>query len=277
MKRAFLFVLPLSLLQLCPAAYVWLGNSDGVTGGTTGPLGGDGQSLFAENNWDNDAVGGNQAPADGSINNSSQTPAGVNSGLIVNNGFVAGGPGGAGNGGAHLLLNGNPLTVSNNSGLKMDAFTGAGIQGGTLANISVNGGFVTTRFLDTVALTLTGPSSSLVLFGTTNGLTASTVNLVGSAGASPVVNWVNTASFAGVMANYQVNGVAGNWGADPFAFEAGDTLLVTQQTFAKDRTTPIAATGPSFNGFSLSIVPEPSSAGLGLLGAVALLRRRRVG
>jgi hypothetical protein len=285
------------------AAYVWLGTSTGLVDGPNSSLGGDGDSIYAENNWDDDSIGGLQAAPANSINNSGQSPAGINNAVIVNNGGVAGGANGGGTNTSHFRTNGNAVTVSGaGSGLKLAiVLTGGGtsaaaawiendgLAGGSRSSLSISGGgFVTTGALRDIAASVSGSGSSLYFISNgDNGLDGnnSTIDLTGGTwGSSATLNW-GSVSFAqlftaGVLGSLTVNGSAGVWGSDPLVYEPGDNLLATAETFNRTGTAELPQNnwyGTTRNGFSIIAVPEPSSALLGLLGAFGLLRRRRDG
>jgi hypothetical protein len=274
-------------------------NAAAAPGGSI--FGGDGSSLYAENNFEDDSNPGFQAPAN-SINTSSQTPAGIDAPIIVNNGFVAGGANGAGSNTALFRSNGNSVTVSGaGSGLKMAVTEGGvashiendGTVGGSQSLFSVSaGGFVSTGRLVDIAATVNGAGSSIVFLSAgDNGLTGfnSSINLTGGLWAeSPVISWASITAeqlfVEGVLGSLSVNGVAAVWGSDPLVYEPGDNVLFSAATFVntlevRNPTLPqnqyYAVGQPARNGFSMIAVPEPSTALLGVLGAGMFLRRRR--
>jgi hypothetical protein len=283
------------------AAYVWVGNNDGLTLTGTSPFDGNGQSTYSNLNWENSANPGNAAPV-GSVNNSAGTPSGINNALIINNGFVSGGANGAGSTTALLRTNGHALTVSGEgSGLKM-AVTGGGAGsfiendgtiGGPQSILSVSGGgFVSTGRLIDIAATLDGVGSSIVFISEgDNGLDGfnSTINLTGGFGnESPSIYWSSVTAeqlfVAGVLGSLTVNGAPAVWGNDPLVEEPGDNVIFTPVSFnntatVKDFRLPqnnyYASGQPLRSGFVMTAIPEPASALLGLLGAGMFLRRRR--
>jgi hypothetical protein len=295
------FILPivLGLCQPAGAAFVWLGQSNGFNLSSS-PLGGDGVSLYAENNWDDDSIGGLQAPANNTINNSAQSPAGVTSALRIDNGFVAGGANGAGSNTAHLRSNGNAIQVSNGSGLKLAVsvlsggttavaawIENVGTTGGTRSSLSIDGGFVTTGALKDISATLSGAGSRMFFIShNDNGLSGnnSLIELAGGLwSASPVLHWasMNEASLlvSGVLESITVAGAAAVWGADPFVYEPGDNVLVAAADYIRTGTPELPQNnwyGTTRGGYNLIAVPEPGSAVLALLGCSLLARRRRV-
>ena len=278
------------------AAYVWLGTSNGLTDGPNTSLGGDGDSIYLETNWDDDSIAGIQAAPANSINNSAQSPAGIDNAFIINNGGVSGGANGGGSNTAHFRTNGNAITLSGaGSGLKM-AITGTGAAawvendgttGGSRSALSISGGgFLTTGALRDIAASVSGSGSGLWFISNgDNGLDGnnSTIDLGGGLGASSAtLNWASITAgqlfTAGVLGSLTVNGAAGVWGSDPLVYEDGDNLLATAATFIRTSTEELPQNNwysSTRNGFSIIAVPEPGSTLLGLLGAVALLRRRR--
>jgi hypothetical protein len=283
------------------AAYVWVGNNNGLTLTGTSPFGGNGQSTYSNLNWENSSNPGNAAPV-GSVNNSTGSPSGINSGLIIHNGFVSGGANGAGTTTALLRTNGNPLSVSGaGSGLKMAVTAGGaasfiendGTVGGSQSLLTVSvGGFVSTGRLVDIAATVDGAGSSLVFLSLgDNGLAGfnSAINLTGGLwGSSPSLAWASITAeqlfVAGVLGGLSVNGVAAVWGDDPLVFEPGDNVLFSAASFQNTSTTKdprlpqnqYYAVGQAARaGFTMIAVPEPASAALGLLGALMCLRRRR--
>lgn len=274
------------------AAYIWLGNSDGLNAGTNpGPAGGDGASTYAENNWDDDSVPGVQAPANNSINNSSQSPAGVNAAIIINNGGVSGAQNGAGSPTAHFRTNGNAVTVTGTgSGLKLGIgarLENDGTAGGGRSQLEISGGgFVATTQLHDINATLSGINSQLVFHGDgDNGLGGfnSIIHLTGGFGVdSPVIRWGSITAgqlfVNGVLDSLTVNGAAGVWGTDPLVYEPGDNLLATAETFNSSGRRELPQAGfytTTRNGFNIIAVPEPSAAALLIAGMTLTLRRRR--
>jgi hypothetical protein len=286
----------------CQAAYLWLGTSNGLVDGPNTSLGGDGDSIYAENNWDDDSIAGLQAPVANAINNSTQSPAGINAPVIINNGGVAGGSNGGGSNTIHFRSNGNAITISGaGSGMKMaltllSAGTNAaaawiendGTTGGSRSTLALSdGGFLTTGALRDIAATVSGAGSGLYFIGNgDNGLAGnnSTIDLTGGFGAaSPTLHWTSITSeqlfVAGVLGGITVNGLPAVWGSDPLVFEAGDNLLATAETYIRTGNGELPQNNwytVNRSGFSVIAVPEPGVAMLGLLGAVGLLRRRRL-
>jgi hypothetical protein len=282
----------------CQAAYVWLGTSTGLNVPPPTSLGGDGSSIYAEANWDDDSLDGLQAPAANTINNSTQSPAGINNAVIINNGGVSGGANGGGSNTVHFRTNGNSVTISGaGSGLKMaitlvSATSAAawiendGTTGGSQSSLTISGGFVSTGALKDISATLSGSTSSLYFISNgDNGLTDnnSTIDLNGGLWTeSPTLHWASLTSeqlfVSGVLGSLTVNGAPAVWGSDPLVFEAGDNLLATAATFNRTGTEELPQNnwyGTTRNGFSLIAVPEPGSALLVLLGAGLAARRRR--
>lgn len=276
------------------AAYVWLGTSTGLNIAPTTSLGGDGNSVYAEANWDDDSIAGLQAAPPNSINNSAQSPAGINNAVIINNGGVSGGQNGGGSNTVHFRSNGNAITISGaGSGLKLAiTSTGAagwvendGTTGGSRSSLSIlGGGFLSTGALRDIAATVSGSGSSLYFISDgDNGLVGnnSTIDLTGGIGASsPILNWASMTAGqlfnAGVLGSLTVNGAAGVWGSDPEVFEDGDNLLASFVGFPGAKELPQNNWYPTNTrvGYRIIAVPEPGSTLLGLLGTVALLRRR---
>jgi hypothetical protein len=278
------------------AAYVWLGTSDGLANSVLTSLNGDGNSVYAENNWDDDSIPGIQAAPADSINNSTQTISGINNAVLINNGGVSGGPNGGGSNTVHFRTNGNALTISGaGSGLKM-AITGTGAGawiendgttgGGRSTLLISNGGFLSTAALRDISATVTGSNSSLYFIGAgDNGLALnnSTIDLSGvSFGSSPTIHWASITAeqlfTAAVLGSITVNGAPGVWGSDPLVFEEGDNLIVTAATFNRIGNGALPQNNwytTQRSGFSMVAVPEPSSALLVMLGSAIVFRRRR--
>jgi len=283
------------------AAYVWLGTSNGLVNSGATSIGGDGNSIYAENNWDNDSIDGIQAAPADSINNSTQAISGINNAVVINNGGVSGGPNGGGSNTVHFRTNGNSIHIDGaGSGLKMaiSLLTGGttaaaawiendGITGGDRSMLSITGGgFLTAGALRDISATVSGSGSSLFFISNgDNGLSGnnSTINLSGGTfGSSPVINWASISAeqlfTAAVLGSITVNGAPGVWGNDPLVYEEGDNLLFSAAVFNRSNTAALPQNnwyGTNRDGFSLIAVPEPSGALLGLLGSLALLRRRR--
>ena len=277
------------------AGFVWLGTSTGLTDGPNTSLGGDGDSIYGETNWDDDAISGLQAAGANTINNSAQVPAGIAGAVSVSNGGVAGGANGGGTNTAHFRTNGNAVSVSGaTSGLKMAVnsagaaawFENDGTTGGSQSSLSISGGFVTTGALKDISATLTGSTSRLLFISNgDNGLAGnnSTLDLTGGIWSdSATIHWTSITSaqlfVSGVLGSLTVNGVPAVWGSDPLVFETGDTVLATEATFVRTGTEELPQNnwyGSTRSGFSLIAVPEPGSALLALLGASLLGRRRR--
>lgn len=287
--------LTFALLAAVPsanAAYIWVGNNtSSAPGGSI--FGGDGSSLYAENNFEDSLNPGSQAPAN-SINPSSQTPAGINAPIIINNGFIGGGANGAGSPTALFRSNGNSVTVSGaGSGLMMSITGGGvashiendGILGGDRSSLAVSaGGFVSTGRLVDIAANLDGADSSIVFLSVgDNGVQNSSINLTGGFwDSSPTVSWASITAeqlfVAGVLGSLTVNGVAAVWGSDPLVYEPGDNVLFSPASFLRTGDARLPQNNyftTERQGFTMVAVPEPTSALLGLLGAVVVLRRRR--
>lgn len=281
------------------AGFVWLGTSTGLTDAPNTSLGGDGDSLYQETNWDDDAVAGLQAPANNAINNSTQTPAGISNAVFVNNGFVAGGANGAGSSTAHFRTNGNTVTVSGaGSGIKMANtligststaaawFENDGTTGGARSSLVIDGGFVSTGALKDIAATVSGTTGGIwFLSHNANGLDGNnvTIDLTGDLNEnSATLHWVSITAeqlfTAGVLGSLTVNGAPGVWGSDPLVYEEGDNLLATAGTYHRAGTPQLTQNNwyaTSRSGFSMSAVPETSSALLLFASAGLLARRRR--
>jgi len=291
----------LSAASPAHAAYVWVGNNNGLTLTGSSPFGGNGQSTYQNTNWEDSANPGNAAPA-GSVNSSAGSPSGINNALVINNGSVSGGANGAGSPTALLRTNGHALTVTGaGSGLKMSVTVGGsasfiendGTIGGPRSILTVSGGgFVSTGRLVDIAATLDGPNSSIVFIGAgDNGLDGfnSTINLTGGFGNdSPSIYWASVTAeqlfVAGVLGSLTVNGAPAVWGNDPLVEEPGDNVIFTPVSFNNTATVKDArlpqnnyydSGQPLRDGFVMTVIPEPTSALLGLLGAGMFLRRRR--
>jgi hypothetical protein len=281
------------------AAYVWLGTSTGLTDAPNTSLGGDGDSVYAEANWDDDSIVGPQAAPANSINNSTQSPAGINSAVIITYGGVAGGINGGGSNTAHFRSNGNAITISGaGSGLKLAISLVAGPSaaaawvendatiGGSRSSLSISsGGFLSTGALRDIAASVSGSGSSLWFISNgNNGLTGnnSTIDLTGGTWASSaILNWASMTAgqlfTAGVLSSLTVDGAAGVWGSDPLVYEEGDNLLASSVPFTRNGTKELPQNNwydVTRSGFRIIAVPEPGSALLGLLGAFVLLGRR---
>ena len=296
MKLRFSLMIPLlAAAGSANAAYVWLGTSNGITDGPNTSLGGDGDSVYAEANWDDDAIAGLQAAAANTINNSAQAPAGIAGPVIISNGGVSGGANGAGTNTAHFRTNGNSITISGaTSGLKM-AVTGAGAAawiendgttGGSRSTVSIAGGFVTTAALKDIAATLSGNTSRIHFIGAgDNGLAGnnSVIDLNGGLwDGSPQINWDSVTSeqlfVSGVLGSLTVNGAPAVWGSDPLVFETGDNVLATAATFIRTDTEELPQNNwysTTRSGFTVIAVPEPGGILFALAGVGLLVRRRR--
>lgn len=221
------------------ADYAWLGQSPGDSdvGMRRTVYNGDSLSLYSQLNWENLASPGSR-PSDGSINNSVQSPAGINAALLIANGFVAGGTNGAGPG-SQFRSNGLAVTVTGpSSGLKIreGMLQNDGTAGGERSTVAIaNGAFVTATQLQDIDATLTGGHSKL-FFTAGNAehgcLENSTVNLVPTGGAFPEIFWVNNPMSNVLLAlpSVTLNGAAVVTGIDPFQIEAGDTVVFTERS-----------------------------------------------
>lgn len=134
--------------------------------------GGDGNSVYQEANWTENADGtGAVIPV---INNN----VAVNHDLIVNRGT----PGGGGGAGANLALGSGSLTV-NGGTFRMNVGGNAGI---TSADLIVNGGEVISQYLTNGVVTLNG--GDLRLHGSGNFLSSTTINF--TAGSDSLLYFV---------------------------------------------------------------------------------------
>jgi hypothetical protein len=220
------------------ADYAWLGRSSGDpdSGVRRTVFNGDSVSVYSELNWENLASPGSR-PSDGSINNSVQSPAGINAAIVIANGFVAGGTNGAGPG-SQFRTNGLAVTVTGRgSGLKIreGMIQNDGTAGEGRSTVAIaNGAFVTASQLQDIDATVTGEHSKLFLTAgnVDHGcLENSTVNLVPTGGEFPEIFWVNNPMTNVLVAlpSVTLNGVAVETGTDPLQIEAGDTVVFTER------------------------------------------------
>jgi hypothetical protein len=114
--------------------------------------------------------------------------------------------------------------------------------------------------------TTSSAAGYVITTGTVNGTTVSTtVTLTSVAGGTVTVQmraWDNVTDYATAIANY-------NAGTGKFGWS--DPINIT--TTASITSTPVYLIG--LKSFSLQTVPEPSTIALGVIGAAALLLRRR--
>lgn len=135
--------------------------------------GGDGESIYQEANWTENADGSGAAI---SVINANTA---VNHDLIVNQGS----PGGGGGGSANLTLGSGSLTV--NAGVfRMSLNQSVGIND---ANITLNNGRILTQFVQGGVVTLSG--GSLEFYASGNPVDGATLNF--TAGSSAVIQFLN--------------------------------------------------------------------------------------
>ena len=220
--------------------------------------GGDGISLFQEDNWQDNGGG---TPAAGTIDPNTVVTAATGGTIQISSG--TGSPSNFGGNfdlgiGNNLEVGGGKTLATATSGIRV---SGTGDPANSTGTIS-GGSTVRATFTLDVDWTI-GGSSTLRLDGAGNPLNRSTVNVLDTGS----VLQFNNETYADFNTEHSGKVTAGGnalvFGADPFAIEPGDNAVAS------------AFNGASGVQINFVAVPEPDSAILIGLGGLALILRRR--
>jgi len=219
--------------------------------------------LFAEANWLDDNLA---APVAGEINPNTVVTA-VTGGEIVIPGGGTNNPDGFGGdfliGSTNLTLHSSAVLAQNTSGGGIAATLGFGSTGTISGGSIIDAGYI--REMD---FTVSGGSSVEITGGGNREADNSTFNFTDDASVllltrRTTTNFVNYYINGAGSSTFQYQGSNLEFGADPFALEAGDTAVLS------------AFNGTAGSQVSFNAIPEPSSTALLGLGGLALILRRR--
>lgn len=227
------------------ADLVWTGAVDGV-------------SAFQEANWLDD---NGQVPGAGEIDGNTVITAATGGKVVINSG--TGSPASFSNqfrfGDNDVEVSGGKVLGSNNNfGIFVD-------DGGSFGNLLLDGGStINVQFAQNFTVTMDG-GSTFRFRGAGNPVNNTTINVLDFGSLLRFDNETFAAFEAEHSSKVTLNSATLEFGADPFAIEAGDNALAT-----------------AFNGADgvdisfVNAIPEPTSAAvLSLVGLLALGRRRR--
>ncbi|MGJ8725782.1 MAG: hypothetical protein ACSHYB_14575 [Roseibacillus sp.] len=261
------------------AALVWTGGGNGV-------------SLYAENNWLEDD---NTVPETDEVNGATQIALGVSGGLIeINSG--SGTPNNAGS--AFQFAAGTSLSVGGGKTLNMTApvsgNNGSIITGWNTANqvLTVDTGGTVRTTGDVRNFTVINVDGGTINAGRAfTGAGARTVSIDVINGGSVVVGSINSSYAIGIDSTSILEITGNTNAANPFNdnavvnLELGAQLKLSSLSLFEDEGDQIFYNGVSytednsflsFNGTTATVIPEPTSAVfLGLAGLSVLLGRRR--
>ena len=248
MKQHHLLILPLISIGVSlpvSAALVWTGGGDGI-------------SLYAENNWQEDD---GTVPEANEINSTVAITADTGGQIEITSG--SGSP--SNFGGNFNIGSGNSILISN--GKVLGSSGASGMTSGSVESGTIDGATVNLQFVVNVDWTLDN-GAVLRLRGDGNPLNTSTVNVLDNASVLRFDDeeYAGTGNFDlqhSSKVTFQGNALV--FGADPFAVEPGDNALAS----------PFNPDNDGNLGVEITFVPEPSSALMLLMSCLILGRRSR--
>lgn len=245
MKKQLLIITAFAVAAITQASLTWTG-------------GGDGGSLFAENNWLDD---NSQIPAANTINPYDAVTAATGGLILIDSGV--GTPGNAGAGDFHLG-EGNDLQVG---GGKTLGLVGMGLRGHRTAAPNntatvLGSSFLFAQWIATVDVVL-DESSTVRVDGGGAPMNSATINVLDTDSLVQFSNETYADFVSEHIARVTFNGAALEFGADPLVVEEGDNAFAS-----------------AFNGAAgvqIQMIPEPATLGLvAVFGAGILVIRRKL-